>query len=59
MIGFKWGIKQIVNIITARYTFNSFVNALREHLQISKEVWNSNSARNGSTFKTDDETNYQ
>lgn len=38
LIGFKWAMTPIRNIITAKYTFNGFVTALREHLQLDNEL---------------------
>lgn len=38
VLGFNWAMVPIGNIITAKYSFNSFVTALREHLQLENEV---------------------
>ena len=38
VLGFNWSMTPIGNIITAKYTFNGFVTALREHLQLESEV---------------------
>ena len=40
----------IGNIITAMYTFNGFVTALREHLQLESEVKMSSISAAGSNF---------
>ena len=38
VLGFKWAMTPVGNIVTARYSFNGFVTALREHLQLEAEV---------------------
>ena len=38
VMGFSWAMTPIGNIITAKYSFNGFVTALREHLQLENEV---------------------
>ena len=43
----------IGNIITAIYTFNGFVTALREHIQLESEVKMSSISAAGSKFVKD------
>ena len=38
VMGFSWAMIPTGNIITAKYSFNGFVTALREHLQLENEV---------------------
>ena len=38
VMGFSWAMTPIGNIITAKYYFNGFITALREHLQTENEV---------------------
>ena len=38
VMGFSWAMTPIGNIITAKYSFNGFVTALREHLQPESEL---------------------
>ena len=52
VLGFNWAMVPIGNIITAKYSFNSFVTALREHLQVENEVSLSNSSAVGSFKET-------
>lgn len=47
VIAFKWAMTPIGSIITAKYTFTSFVNALREHLQLDSELSSRRSVHDG------------
>ena len=38
VLSYEWAKGPISNIITARYTFNSFVTALRESIQLNNEI---------------------
>ena len=38
VLGYEWAKGPISNIITSRYTFNAFVTALRESIQLENEI---------------------
>ena len=57
ILGYAWAKGPISNIITSRYTFNAFVTALRESIQLENEI---SLASNTSTFHTlATDTHYQ
>ena len=56
VLGFNWSMVPIGNIITAKYSFNGFVTALREHLQLENEVNVANPSFNGSRLNPVDGT---
>lgn len=53
VLGFSRAMSPIGNILTAKYTFNGFVTALREHLQLDSRVNVSNTSAGGSHFLKD------
>lgn len=47
VIGLKWAMTPIENITAVKYTFEGFVIALREHLQLDKKLPSSRSVHDG------------
>ena len=56
---FSWAMTPIGNIITAKYMFNGFATALREHLQFESEVKMSSISAAGSNFVKDGTYHHQ
>ena len=38
LVGHSWSKTPISNIVTAQYSFNGFITALREHMQLEEEI---------------------